>query len=169
MRLITLLFLAVSTFGVAQDTNFPTGPQYLMNNGSPLLLHSIETPSLSLSTPLATAPGASPEQGSGEPRTPAFGELQTQAAIDRIYWGVPTIAAENATPERSGGVVFISSRAASNLPSSVFDTGVTSIADADSVRGRSVPLGDIARALKANRRPASHVFTNDNIGHLRSQ
>jgi hypothetical protein len=153
----------------AQDTNFSTGPQYLMNYGSPLLLHTIETPSLSLSTPLAASPNASPEQGSGEPRTPAFEGLQTQAAIDRIYWGVPTITAETSTKERPSGVVIISSRAATSMASSIFDTGVTSLADVDSVRASTVPLGDLARSLKADRRPGSHVFTNDDIEHLRAQ
>jgi hypothetical protein len=131
-------------------------------------LHSIETPSLSLSTPPAASPNASPEQGSGEPRTPAFEGLPTQAAIDRIYWGVPTIAGENATPERSGAIVFISSRASANVPSSIFDAGVTSLADADSARGRSVPLGDIARAVKVDHRAPTRVFTNDDIAHLRA-
>src|SRR5580692_4646860 len=86
-------FLALSAIAFAQnaDTNFSAGPQYLMNSSSPNLLRPIATPSLSLSAPLVAVPTASPEEGSGEPHTPAFPDLQTQSQIDRIYWGVSGI------------------------------------------------------------------------------
>ena len=47
----TLLVLSSQGIAFSQDTNFATGPQYLMNYGSPLLAHSISTPSLSLAGP----------------------------------------------------------------------------------------------------------------------
>jgi hypothetical protein len=90
-----LLWLVLISCGwcAAQDTNFAAGPQYLINYGSPLFLHSIETPSLSLSTPPATNPGAPAEEGTGEPSSPAVGGLKSQSTVDRIYWGVNTISA----------------------------------------------------------------------------
>src|SRR5580658_1625867 len=47
----TLLVLSSEGIAFSQDTNFATGPQYLMNYGSPLLARSISTPSLSLTGP----------------------------------------------------------------------------------------------------------------------
>jgi hypothetical protein len=47
----TLLILSSEGIAFSQDTNFATGPQYLMNYGSPLLARSISTPSLSLAGP----------------------------------------------------------------------------------------------------------------------
>lgn len=192
MRLTTLLFffLAIGVIASAQDTNFSSGPQYLMNFGSRILLRPIATPTLSLSAPLATAPTASPEEGSGEPHTPAFGELQSQAQIDRIYWGVSDIsattlqsessaadivsakngsaekAAENR--ERSSEIELSSTRPTQPLPSSIFDAGVTGIADAASLRerGYGMPLGDVATLLKANERHTVHVYTNADIARL---
>jgi hypothetical protein len=166
-QLVTLAFLLLSALAFAQDTNFTTGPQYLMNYGSPLLFHSIATPSLSLSTPPAASPNASPEQGSGEPRTPAFGGEPSQAAIDRIYWGVPTVKTMATIPERYSEIV-LTSQAPANVPPSILDTGVTSMADANVASGTS-SLADIARAAKANRRQPMRVFTNDDIGRLHSQ
>ena len=45
----TLILLSGIGTALAQDTNFATGPQYLMNYGSPMFAHPISTPSLSLS------------------------------------------------------------------------------------------------------------------------
>jgi len=51
VSLCSMLFL-LSTLGIAfgQDTNFPAGPQYLMN-GSPLFARTISTPSFALTDP----------------------------------------------------------------------------------------------------------------------
>ena len=52
VRLCVMLFV-LSTLGIAigQDTNFPSGPQYLMNYGSPVFARSISTPSITLTDP----------------------------------------------------------------------------------------------------------------------
>src|SRR5271170_8013479 len=46
--LVCTLVLLTQGIAFSQDTNFATGPQYLMNYGSPLLARSIATPSTSL-------------------------------------------------------------------------------------------------------------------------
>ncbi|HEV2402329.1 MAG TPA: hypothetical protein VGS27_35700 [Candidatus Sulfotelmatobacter sp.] len=51
MRLrLGFLLLAFAGTCFAQDTNFSTGPQYLVTNGSPLFNQSIATPSLTFSS-----------------------------------------------------------------------------------------------------------------------
>src|SRR5271154_1796124 len=47
------MLVLFSTLGIAlgQDTNFSSGPQYLMNYGSPLFARPISTPSMSLAGP----------------------------------------------------------------------------------------------------------------------
>lgn len=174
------VFFAFSAMVFAQtaDTNFSAGPQYLMNSSAPGLLRPIATPSLSLSAPLVAAPTASPEPGSGEPHTPAFPDLQTQAQIDRIYWGVSNVSntqaseASASTPasnaEPSTVIELSSSQPSQPLPAHLLDVGVTGIAAADSARvhGYGMPLGDVAAILKANKRPAARVYTNADINRL---
>ena len=52
MRLASLFCFLIALAGIsaAQDTNFPVGPQYLITGDSPMFLHPIATPTLSLST-----------------------------------------------------------------------------------------------------------------------
>ena len=184
------IFMALSAIAFSQsaDTNFSTGPQYLMNSSAPDLLRPIATPSLSLSSPVVTAPTASAEEGSGEPHSPAFPDLQTQAQIDRIYWGVPNVAnsqsaagtegaspaSETSTlspesnPRPSSVIELSSSQPLQPLPDHFLEVGVTSLADADSLRahGYGMPLGDVAAIQKANKRPAARVYTNADINRL---
>ena len=174
----SFLTLAAIAFAQNADTNFSAGPQYLMNSSSPDLLRPIATPSLSLSAPLVAAPTASPEEGSGEPHTPAFPDLQTQSQIDRIYWGVSSVSNSQASevstsipesnPEPSSVIELSSSQPSQPLPAHFLEVGVTSAADSDSLRlhGYGMPLGDVAAILKANKHPAARVYTNADINRL---
>jgi hypothetical protein len=162
---IFILFMAAMCS--AQSTS---GPQYLVNPGSnPDLLRSIATPSLSLSTPLVAAPTASPEEGSGEPHTPAFPDLQTQAQIDLIYWGASDIHASTQSAENtpvSGEVELSSQRTIP--PSSIFNTGVSVMTDTEALHkgGYGIPLGDVAAFWKINKRQATRAYTNADIARL---
>ncbi|MGA8865698.1 MAG: hypothetical protein WB510_01950, partial [Candidatus Sulfotelmatobacter sp.] len=49
---LLLLWLLAAGVAAGQDTNFATGPQYLMNYGSPIFLHPISTPSIAWQSPL---------------------------------------------------------------------------------------------------------------------
>jgi hypothetical protein len=164
-----VLFTAAMCPAQSTDTNFANGPQYLINPGStPDLLHSIATPTLSLSTPLASTPTASPEEGSGEPHTPAFPDLQTQAQIDQIYWGVSDVNAQSAENTRVSGEVELSSQSATSPPLSFFNAGVTGMIDAQALRerGYGVPLGDVAAFWKVNKRQATRAYTNADIARV---
>ncbi len=81
-RILVLLSILVG-ISVAQDTNFPLGPQYLATNGNPLLLRPIATPSLSLSG--ETLAGTSEVPGIVE--VPSFAPLETVTYLDNVYWG----------------------------------------------------------------------------------
>jgi hypothetical protein len=164
-----VFFMTAMSSAQSTDTNFSTGPQYLINPGStPELLRSIATPSLSLFAPLA--PTASPEEGSGEPHTPAFPDLQTQAQVDQIYWGVSdvSVGAQSAENTPVSGEVELSSQSAVSLPPSFFNAGVTGMMDAEALResGYGVPLGDVAAFWKVNKRQATRAYTNADITRL---
>ncbi len=176
---LVLLLLTFSGLCVAQDTNFPIGPQYLINYGSPLFLHPIATPSLSLSAPPATNPSAPAEEGTGEPSSAAVGGLKSRAAIDRIYWGVtpasttagePSVEesnnsqAETATVGKSSEIELSSAGPSRPIPSSITDVGVTAMAGEQSDYG--APLGNIAAYWKANKPRTSRVFTNADAARL---
>ena len=80
---VLLPLLVLVGFSVAQDTNFPVGPQYLVTIGNPMLLRPIATPSLSLSG--KTLAGTSEVPTPTEP--PAFAPLETVVYLDNVYWG----------------------------------------------------------------------------------
>jgi hypothetical protein len=163
------------------DTNFPAGPQYLMNYGFPLLFQSLETPELSLLRPRAVAPSAPAEEHSGVPDTRSFGELQNQTQIDRVYWGVnpngtpAQIPAENVQSpnenENQNEVESSSALPSPSLPPGFFDVGVTGIANAKFLRehGYTPSLAKIAAFWKTHRRNATHVYTNADIARLHGQ
>jgi hypothetical protein len=77
-----------------------------------------------------------------------------------------TVSAE-ATEVSSGSSVIQLSGAQlpSNLPSSIFDVGVTGTANAQSLlaRGYGLPLGDVAAYWKSHKRNAPRVFTNSDV------
>jgi hypothetical protein len=193
MRLasFTCFFFVAVALSSAQntDTNFSTGPQYLINPNSPFLLRSIATPTLSLSAPPATTPTASPEEDTGEPHTPAFPDLQNQGQIDRVYWGVPSIGtnagsgempAENPTENKEingeiGPSEVQPSKIGLNSPQpiphwpSLFNVGVTGMANPESLRehGYGISLGDVAAYWKAHKPHATRVYTNADVASLR--
>lgn len=161
MRLASLLCLSVAIAGIsaAQDTNFPVGPQYLMNFGSPLFAGPIATPSLSLDAPLP-----------GIPKLPAIGpevvdqsylgnpELQHQANLFPVYYGYPMISVVEIT----------STDLPRELPASITDVGVIGMTTAESLRerGYGVPIGYAASFWKTHRPHAKRVYTNADIQRL---
>jgi len=165
MRLHLVIGVLVGLAGIAaaQDTNFSTGPQYLMSYGSPLLLHSIATPSLDLNVPPANAllQASTEEQPVPAPAAPQGG-----ADLTRIYWG-ESAAAANAG-ENVSEIEISSEQTAPMLPAGFLDVGVTEITNAQSLaeRGYGMTLAEVAAYSKAHRAHASHVYTNDDLAHL---
>ncbi len=145
----------------SQDTNFSAGPQYLVTSGfSPLFARPIVTPSASLEAPLPEIPSL-PAIGPVIENQPvaANPELPRQPDLFPIYYGPPVTS-----------VVEISSvELPPSLPASIMDTGVTGIADPQSLRerGYGVPLGDTAAFWKAHKPHASRVYTNADVQRLR--
>jgi hypothetical protein len=158
MRLAGLLLLLCAVGATAQDTNFATGPQYLIPPDA-TFLRPISTPSLSLGTPLPPLPS---EPETSQPVTnQAYVEnpgLEHQADLFPIYYGYPRVSTiELTSPEETAP-----------LPESLTNFGYAAVTDAQSLRelGYGIPLGDAASYQKAHRLHAPRVFTNADIQRL---
>jgi hypothetical protein len=158
------LLCALAGTSAAQDTNFSAGPQYLITGGSPMFLHPIATPSLSLEPSVAEVQSL-PQIGpvvedqsfvvSPEPRR--------GADLFPIFYGSPT------TETATSVVEITSAEAPLSLPASITEVGVTGVVDAQSLRerGYGVPLGDTASFWKAHKPSAAHhVYTNAEVQRL---
>jgi hypothetical protein len=160
--LVTLLGLI--GFSAAQDTNFPNGPQYLINGQSPLFLHAIETPSLSFGPASAVAtPTNTGETVAASPVVETPRPLPSGVDYSRIFWGEPQQPAET-EPQ----VIEVSStQPVAPLPPSILETGVTALVDDHTLRGEGygVPLGEVAAYWKAHKPPAVRIFTNKDVVH----
>lgn len=81
-----LPLLALVGFSFAQDTNFSAGPQYLVTTGSPMLLRSIATPSLSLGETQPLAASAGTNESTGEQTAPSSAS-PSDSFLGGVYWG----------------------------------------------------------------------------------
>ena len=68
-------------------------------------------------------------------------------------------------PTGSSVIVITSAQMPANLPTSIFDPGVSGIIDPESLRerGYGVSLGEFAAHLREHNRRATHVFTNEDL------
>ncbi|MGA7929945.1 MAG: hypothetical protein WCA20_28605 [Candidatus Sulfotelmatobacter sp.] len=168
------MLLVLSALGTAlgQDTNFPSGPQYLMNSnlmksGSLLFARPISTPSMSLAGPPLEV-GASDATGvliAGAvdqnvlPPNPA---ALPKIDLLPIYYGRPPASVIE---------ISLPSEPSSNpLPASILDTGVWQVTTAHALRerGYGVTLAAGAAYAKAQTRHATRVYTNADIDRLHS-
>lgn len=193
MRLQPFLVLLIVLVGIsaAQETNFSVGPQYLITTDNPILLRPIATPSLSLGeqTPAGTSelPAFAPDETIVYLQNVYWGDHHAEEVFAR------RLETPNMTPEQTAGYMnFVASQTAAaqapptetaevgvspqvieltagpmptNLPSSIFDTGVTGMADPQSLlqRGYGLSLGEVAAYWKTHKRQAAHVFTNQDL------
>jgi hypothetical protein len=165
--------LVVSTQGAAfgQDTNFATGPQYLMNYGSPLLAHPISTPSMSLAGPPLEV-GASDATGvliagAGDQNVlPPNPDALPKIDLFPIYYGGPPVA-ENR--EISFSYPTEPSSLPAEIPPSILDSGVWQMTTAQALRerGYGITLAEAAAYSKARTRHGTHVYTNADTDRLR--
>jgi hypothetical protein len=177
-----LLIGSLSILGgisAAQDTNFASGPQYLITGQTPMFLHSIETPELSFGPSSATAPPVTTEnvEASQVVETPT--SVPSGVDLTKIYWGKPQSSASTVETEASGletseiqtnevqtsEVEISSAQPTQPLPASLFDTGVTAIADSQSLReeGYGVSLAESAAYWKAHQGQPVRTFTNKDV------
>jgi hypothetical protein len=170
MRLVSLLLTLLTLAGVsvAQETNFSSGPQYLITTNSSMFLRPIATPTLSLSAPLGSmsepAGEATPEPSS--PFAPPFASAPPQPDLTQIFWGTPATA--QPANENVSEIEITSAPLPRALPANVFDTGVTGMTSFQSLRERGfgVPLGESAAFWKTHKPHASRLYTNADIQRL---
>lgn len=162
---VVLMFSAVGiAFG--QDTNFPTGPQYLINSGSPVFARPISTPSISLTSPPLEV-GASNATGiliaGADNQTVLPPNTDALPTIDffPLYYGTPSASVIE--------ISFASEPSDNRLPANIFDTGVWQITTAQALRerGYGVTLPDAAVYSKAHVHHATRAYTNADIDRLR--
>jgi len=159
MRLAGLFLLLCAVGVTAQDTNFATGPQYLIPPDA-TFLRPISTPSLSLNTPLAPVP-SEPETAQSVTNQMYVENpgLEHQADLFPIYYGYPMVSTIELT----------SPSEAAPLPESLGNFGYINVTNAESLRalGYGIPLGDLAAYQKAHKLRAPRVYTNADIQRLR--
>ncbi|MFZ0319051.1 MAG: hypothetical protein WAL56_07990 [Candidatus Sulfotelmatobacter sp.] len=164
--LFSLIVLSAVGMAFSQDTNFATGPQYLMTNGSMLFARPISTPSLSLAGPPlqvgATSATADLTAGA-ENQTVSLPPADALPVVDffSLYYGTPNlieISFSNA------------SSSTSELPASILDNGVWQLTTAEALRERGfgVTLPEAAAYRKTHPRHATHVYTNADIDRLKN-
>jgi hypothetical protein len=164
------MLLTLSTLGIAfgQDTNFPSGPQYLMN-GSSLFALPISTPSMTLTGPplevgASNATGVLVAGAESQTILPPHSDALPQMDLLPIYYGT-----YSGTPAASVIEISFPSESSSNqLPASILDTGVWQMTTAQAlrVRGYGLTLVEAAVFGKAHTRHATRVYTNADIDRL---
>jgi hypothetical protein len=171
MRVMSCVFIALSVLGVAaaQETNFATGPQYLMTSGSSLFARPISTPSMSLE-------GPPPQVGATNATGVLFAGATDQTVLPpsavalpfvnffSIFYGTPPVSViEISFPKTSAGEIVNP-----GLPASILDTGVWRVTTAEALRlrGYGVTLGEAAASSKQHVRHADRVYTNSDIDPL---
>jgi hypothetical protein len=165
MRFVRLLLAALFLCGMclAQDSNFSSGPQYLMNFGSPSFLHSIETPSLSLE-PTVTAPATEPRPE----EQPVPASIGTGIPdLFNIYYGPPPETLPKVASEASE-IELSSPSAAPPLPASFFEVGVIEITTSHSLSelGYGLGVAETAAFWKSHKPSPPHIYTNADIQRL---
>jgi hypothetical protein len=190
MRLASfLLFLFVfAGVAAAQDTSFPAGPQYLVPPGSdPMFLHSIATPSISLSTnpaPSTAAEFSMPSEltsvASPIPAAtiPAADQLNptsivpVQPNLSEVFWGVPKnplLSPEATSSAEATSEIEVSSKPLPHpFPPNFVDTGVTAFVTATSLehQGYGVSVGEVSSYFKSHKPSSVRTFTNADIERL---
>jgi hypothetical protein len=167
VSLCSMLFL-LSTLGIAfgQDTNFPSGPQYLMN-GSSLFARSISTPSIALTdSPLqvgaSNATGVLIAGAGDQTVLPPAADALPRTDLFPIYYGTrqPIVIEISFAPELSSN----------EFPASILDTGVTDMTTIETLRARGygVTIVEGAAYGKTHTRRAARVYTNADIDRLHS-
>jgi len=128
LRNLPVLLLLVVATSFAQETNFPTGPQYLIPTGNPMLLASIATPSLNLS-------GETLAGTSEVPRPiemPALAPVETFVYLHNVYWGERTpeealavrLQPPNMAPDQTSWYMdYVATQAAGGSPAPYAETG----------------------------------------------
>lgn len=164
--LIVLAFLGAAS---GQDTNFSTGPQYLMISGSPMFARPISTPSMSLA-------GAPLEVGADNATGVLIAGAETQTMLPPSAVALPRIdlfpifygnTAVINIPVNDIEISLPQASAANNIPASISETGVWQVTTIMALRerGYGVTLPEAA-AFGKMRHHATRLYTNADIDRL---
>jgi hypothetical protein len=179
MRFRSLLcfLFALGVTCAAQDSNFPSGPQYLMNFGSSTFLRSIATPTLSLSE--APPASAAAEAGNGVELSLTPATPQNPIDLLPIFYGnapqespapsEPLTPSEPPVTTESSSVIEISGAPVpANLPASIVNVGVEEVVDVPILRARGygVTLVEASAYWKTHKPHATRVYTNHDVERL---
>jgi hypothetical protein len=185
------MLLAFSV-GVAlgQDTNFATGPQYLMQ-GSSLFARPLSTPSMSLAGPPLEV-GASdatenliagadnqtvvPQPHSKLDLSPIFytevfaSELTPSFSLAEPFPGLQGLPSLSPSLQPSSSIPPSTLPEASSNPllPNILDSGVWQVTNAQELRerGYGITEGEAAAYGKARTRHATHIYTNADVNRL---
>jgi hypothetical protein len=178
-----LLVLSASASG--QDTNFSTGPQYLMH-GSPLFARPISTPLMSLAGPPLDAGASNATEGlaAGAGNQTAVPQPQPDVNLFPVYYAetsasdlkisffaepfpdLLTQPSSNQLPQASSSG--LPEPSANRLPAGILDAGVGQITTSQALRerGYGITLVEAANYGKVQTRHATRVYTNADIDRL---
>jgi hypothetical protein len=163
----TVLLLSLGS-AFAQDTNFATGPQYLLTRdstspASAFFTRPISTPTLALPNPLLEpgANNATESLAAGADTETAVRQVAPPADLFPIYYGVPRVSVVE---------VSFSEPSSNPLPASILDAGVWQITTSQALhqRGYGVTLREAAADGKIRARHSHRVYTNADIDRLHS-
>jgi hypothetical protein len=161
------LFVLSALGAFAQETNFATGPQYLMISGSPQFARSISTPSMSLAGPplevgASNATGALTPGAGDQNVLPPSPDALPLVNLSPILYGVrPPSVIEISVPANSES-------SGNQLPPSILDTGILQLTTPQALRqrGYGLTLPEAAANSKALTRHATRIYTNADLDRL---
>jgi hypothetical protein len=179
MRVSLACMLLVLFAGIAsgQDTNFSSGPQYLLNseqmkNGLSFFARPISTPSMSLEAPpleigASNATGTLVAGAGNQNVLTPMPDALPKTDLFPILYGVPPASVIEI---RFASEASANELPANPLPASILDTGVWQMTTAKALRERGYgsTLAEGAAYGKAQTRHANRVYTNADIDRLHS-
>jgi hypothetical protein len=162
---LLVIFAFGMAYGQDNDTSFSTGPQYLMNYGSPLFARPISTPSLSLSGPALDvgASNATEDLVAGADNRTTSPQVEPPSNLFPIFYGAPRASVIE---------ISLPSEPSSNpLPPSILDAGVWQMTTVQALRqrGYGVTLAEAAAYGKAHVGNTTHTYTNADVDRLHKQ
>jgi hypothetical protein len=164
--LIMTLGILGAAFG--QETNFATGPQYLMTSGSLLFARSISTPSTSLSGPPLQVGASNATTGLTAGAEDRDISIPTSVTLPQVNFFSIYYGTNRAAPTSVIEINFSNGASRAELPASILGAGVLQMTTAEALRmrGYGVTLAEVAAYDKAHAVHAKRVYTNADIERL---
>jgi hypothetical protein len=164
--LVVVLGILGAAFG--QETNFATGPQYLMTSGSPLFARSISTPSTSLSGPPLEVGASNATAGLTAGAEDRDVSVPTSVTLPQVNFFSIYYGTNQAAPTSVIEISFSEGTSRTELPASILGAGVLQMTTAQALRlrGYGVTLAEAAAYDRAHAVHAKRIYTNADIERL---